>query len=428
MVLDGGWLQFGTPNAFSVASMLGETAFRCVVVMPAYRLNVFGFLYSSELKQDAVSADETVGNYGFWDQRLALEWTKDNIHLFGGNPSNITISGYSAGAYSVFYQLAYDLCLPEDKEIVKQACIWSNGPGVQPKAPSETQTQFNQLLSAVNISHSLSPAEKLTRLRAIPAKTLLRAATSIGIHQFRPTTDSAFIPLTLFASLDNGDFAQKLSARNVRIILGECRDEHYLYSIWFPPAQNSLSALRQRLIADYPRRVVDTLIKLYYPDSELPPDCKRWDSDAFGRIYADMQVHKLQRGLVYSLAAHGASHLLYRYRIEYRVKCVDKYVPPEWGVTHSTDQYIWFWGNGDVLQPEEKDVVQSTFIDPLVKFVNGEVNIGWGTTNYREMRRLKPDGTFEIWDDGMWEDGLRVWRALREVNASVGFDTEHAKL
>lgn len=65
--------------------------------MPAYRVNLFGFLYSAELAQDAADVGETVGNYGFWDQRMALEWIKENIHLLGGNGDNITISGYSAG-------------------------------------------------------------------------------------------------------------------------------------------------------------------------------------------------------------------------------------------------------------------------------------------------------------------------------------------
>lgn len=96
---DGGWLQLGTPNMFSVAALLGETDFKCVVVMPAYSLNVFGFLYSSELQQDAASAGFTSDNYGFWDQRLALEWTGENVHLFGGNANNITLAGYSAGIY-----------------------------------------------------------------------------------------------------------------------------------------------------------------------------------------------------------------------------------------------------------------------------------------------------------------------------------------
>lgn len=82
-----------------MAALLGETDFKAVVVMPAYRLNVFGFLYSTELEQDAASVGESVGNHGFWDQRLALEWTRDNVHLFGGNPANITLAGYSAGSY-----------------------------------------------------------------------------------------------------------------------------------------------------------------------------------------------------------------------------------------------------------------------------------------------------------------------------------------
>lgn len=100
-VTDGGWLQFGTPNTFNVGSLLGETSFKAVVVMPAYRVNLFGFLYSAELEEDAATAGETVGNHGFWDQRLALEWTKENAHLFGGNGKNITISGYSAGTPAI---------------------------------------------------------------------------------------------------------------------------------------------------------------------------------------------------------------------------------------------------------------------------------------------------------------------------------------
>ena len=70
---------------------------QAIVVTPAYRLGVFGFLYGSELERDAESANETTGNHGFWDQRLALEWTRDMAGSLGGNSSNLTIAGYSAG-------------------------------------------------------------------------------------------------------------------------------------------------------------------------------------------------------------------------------------------------------------------------------------------------------------------------------------------
>ena len=63
--------------------------------MPAYRLNVFGFLASSELLQEG--SELGAGNYGLWDQRAALEWTVENIKYFNGDPTQITLGGFSAG-------------------------------------------------------------------------------------------------------------------------------------------------------------------------------------------------------------------------------------------------------------------------------------------------------------------------------------------
>jgi hypothetical protein len=49
--------------------------------------------------------DVIPGNNGLKDQLLAIQWTHDNIHLFGGNPDQITIFGESAGSGSCAYQL-----------------------------------------------------------------------------------------------------------------------------------------------------------------------------------------------------------------------------------------------------------------------------------------------------------------------------------
>ncbi|KAJ6020481.1 CAZyme family CE10 [Penicillium herquei] len=423
--IHGGWLQFGSPNGFNAAALLGETDFKAVLVMPAYRVNLFGFLYSSELAEDAAAVSETVGNHGFWDQRMALEWIKGNIHLFGGNSNNITISGYSAGANSVFHQLAYDLRQPDSESIVRQACMFSNSPAVQPKSPAETQAQFNQLLTAVGIPLTLSANQKIARLRALPPRTLLDAGKSIDIHQFRPTTDSGFILPTLFQSLDNGEFARDMLRRNVRLMLGECSDERYLYAVWFPPKANTLSALRTRLIADYPEKIVDAVLPLHYPDGKLPADCKDWVSDAWGKIYADMQVYHMQRGLIHALTSNtgnvDASRLIHRYRIEYRAKCMDNAFPIEWGVTHSSDYPIWFWGNGNVLTPAEKKSTHEAFIGPLGRFIQGPDatgpdGFGWGTSGREGVRTLKSDRTVVIQKDALWEEGVNIWNALRSVD------------
>ncbi|OJJ83901.1 putative carboxylesterase [Aspergillus glaucus CBS 516.65] len=414
--IHGGWLQFGSPNGFSGAGILGDSPVNAIIVMPAYRLNVFGFLYSSELEHDAASVGETTGNHGFWDQRLALEWTRDNIGLFGGNKKNITVAGYSAGAYSTFHQLTYDLSLPPQQSIIKRACIWSNSPAAQPKHPPEAQSQFNALLTTLNISPTLPDSEKLARLRALDPDTLLNAATSTQFHQYRPTSDGAFVSQDLFKSLANGEFARRFRERGIKVLLGETRDEPNLYALWSPPEDNTLDALRTRLIAEYPTSTVDALLPLYYPDNKLPPGQENWDSDAFGRIYADMQVYKMQRGLIHSLVSHGVpDSSIYRYRVEMRVKCAEKQIPIEWGVTHATDHFIWFWGNGEVLEEREKGAVGRALIGPLARFLDGERDIGWGTSSHRQMRVLKGDGEVGIWEDEFWNEAMRVWGAVPEI-------------
>lgn len=61
----------------------------------AYRLGAFGFLSSAEVAKFGVL------NAAIHDQRFALRWVQKNIHLFGGDPDQVTIAGESAGGGSV---------------------------------------------------------------------------------------------------------------------------------------------------------------------------------------------------------------------------------------------------------------------------------------------------------------------------------------
>lgn len=210
-------------------------------------------------------------------------------------------------------------------------------------------------------------------------------------------------------------------------MLGECRDEHNLYATWLPPPDNTTSSLRRRLLADYPRPVVDTLLHIYAPADTTT---KTYPPSTFGHIYADIQVHTTQRGLIQSLAAAGASHLLHRYRIEYRLNCAAKTIPREWGVTHATDMYLWFWGNGEALESAEKRAIRSALVDPWKRFVRGDIDgdLDWGTNGPREMRTLMPDGSVKICRDELWDEAMRVWMALRGVGESEVVDDISSKL
>ena len=341
-------MQWGNANwkPAALAPLIYESAFKAIVVLPSYRLNALGFLSSKELADEAKSSNSEYGNMGFHDQRMALEWTHKNISLFGGNPANITVGGYSAGSHSTFQQLAHELYrVPDNKRIIKRAIMFSNSPGVQPRRIEEHQNQFDEFISKLDIPHDLSGSEKLARLRALPYQKLIEVQSKMEMSEFRALSDGSWLPMDLIGSINSGDFAARMKRRGITLLNGECRDEHNLYRNWRIP-DNSYQSVYTRLVADYPERVVSKLMKHYCGGSkDLPSGYADWQM-LFGHIYADIQVHHLERGFHNALFKGGLKpgKDVLRYRFDRRLKCVDDSVPPSWEVTHSTDVAIWFWG------------------------------------------------------------------------------------
>lgn len=158
------------------------------------------------------------------------------------------------------------------------------------------------------------------------------------------------------------------------------------------------------------------MAKEYCPNGELPKDCRSW-KEAFGRVYADIQIHATQRGFIDGLYKFGAGHLVYRYRIDWRSESVR--IPKKFGATHGADMAIWFLGDGRVLSKGEEEIVKEGFIDDMARFVNGERMEGWEGLKANEARRLKSDGTVDVWRDDKWEDGLKVWNAIISAPENV---------
>ena len=355
---------------------------------------------------------------------MALQWTYENISYFGGNASNITIGGYSAGSHSVFHQLSYDLGLPDEKTVVKRALMLSNGPGMQPKSLTEAQDQFDELLKALDIESDASPADKLARLRAISPRQVVEASNKIKHHQFRAVTDGSFVRHGLLEELSNGVYAKRMKRRNVKLIIGECSDEHFVYGLWRPPKPGYENML-YRLEADYPREACKVLMSHYFPNRKLPSKYTSWQA-VFGHIYADVQIHALRRGMVNALVKHGAGDLIHRYRIKWRAQCVDKELPEHFGASHGSDMAIWFWGNGNDLSEGEKNIALKTFHQPLSRFLKGE-KMEWGTQHAMQLRTLKSDGNVAIEEDTRLDEGLKLWNALKTVGAT-GSPKDMAKL
>jgi len=84
------------------------TAKEVILVTINYRLSIFGFLAHPFLS--ARDPEKRSGNYGSYDQALALKWVYENIEAFGGDSKNITIFGQSAGSMSVQTLISSSYC------------------------------------------------------------------------------------------------------------------------------------------------------------------------------------------------------------------------------------------------------------------------------------------------------------------------------
>jgi hypothetical protein len=206
----------------------------------------------------------------------------------------------------------------------------------------------------------------------------------------------------------------------VRILLGENADEHFQYAHWKPPRPGA-DPLLQRLLADYPAAVCRALLDFYFPDGgdKLPAKRKSW-KEAFGHIYAAVQIHASQRGFVDGLVRGGAGHLVHRYRNEFRAKSADRVYPKAHGATHGADNLLWWFGEPYGLTENEKTIVREALLEDFAKFIRGE-EIDLGNADKHEVRRLDGQGQSSIWIDSHWDDGIKTWSAIeRAMAGSMG--------
>jgi len=370
---------------------------------------VFGFLASHELLQEASANGSTVGNLGFWDQRLALEWTYNNIEGFGGNKKNITVGGLSAGAYSTFHQLAYELGLPDDEAIIRRVALFSNGAGLPPKPLREVQSHFGMLLTVLDIPKELDAQSKIKMLRGLTMEELIEATRKLPENFFRAVNDGQWVRHSLFQEIEDGRFARAMLRRGIKIMIGDLPDENNVYKLVQPPS--SYESLIQRLSVEYPEAASKKLAKIYCPGGGLPAG-STW-TETFGHIYADMQVHVTERGLLAALARTLPLSSIYRYRINWRAECVRKFMPIGMGVAHGCDLTVWFYGNGHSLLPEEQNLMRK-FLEPFAAFLSGEER-EYGTGSIEEVRAILPNMSIAIvWDDD-WRRCQKIWHSLHFV-------------
>jgi para-nitrobenzyl esterase len=168
----GGSWEFGSGSfllydADSDVGLVENTLF----VTINYRLNIFGFLAGDALK--AESPDGSVGNYGFQDQRAALQVVIDIIGDFGGNPNLITFFGESAGGGST----SSHLVSPRSAGMFQRAIIESGAWASWTAQPYNiSATRLPQLAGNVNCG---SAPDVLACMRALDANTVFNGQNGL---------------------------------------------------------------------------------------------------------------------------------------------------------------------------------------------------------------------------------------------------------
>ncbi|MDR8393069.1 carboxylesterase family protein [Aliifodinibius sp. S!AR15-10] len=215
-----------------------------VTVTVNYRLSVFGFMSHPALT--AESPHSASGNYGLLDQALALQWVKDNIETFGGDPGNITIAGESAGSISVSAQMAS----PLSRDLISGA-VGESGSllGALSAAPLKEGEKAGQKFQEVLGAGSLS------EMRKMPAEKVLEATAKEGVQRFSLTVDGHFFPRDPLEIYRSGEQA------DVPLLVGWNSQEmahQFLFQGKQPTPENY-----EKLVGDLYGENADKILELY---------------------------------------------------------------------------------------------------------------------------------------------------------------------
>ncbi|MFD9333288.1 carboxylesterase/lipase family protein [Streptomyces sp. NPDC060028] len=180
-----------------------------VLVSVNYRLGVLGY----GLFPDAPA------NRGLLDQIAALQWVRDNIAAFGGDPARVTVFGESAGAISIGALLA----APRAEGLFARAVLQSGAPEVLPRDGVRTMVRRMASLLKVPATAGAFAATALPDLLAAQAAAARRSSPLVGGPAFGLVTDPDTLP---------ADPLEAATGSGVALLLGWTTEE---YRLWLAP-------------------------------------------------------------------------------------------------------------------------------------------------------------------------------------------------
>jgi para-nitrobenzyl esterase len=253
-----------------------------VVVTINYRLGAYGFFAHPALT--AESAHKASGNYGLMDMLASLEWVKKNIAAFGGNPSNVTVFGQSAGAMAIGSLVSSPQSKGLFQRAISQSGAWM-GLGFSPSMRTRAEAEEAGVKAATEAG--LSTAEQLRALSAADVAAKLRSGGCPACM----IVDGWVIPedpSTVFA-------AGRQNA--VDVLVGANKDESFFSAKVTPEQFEQQARMRYGDLAD-------EYLKVYAHSTEAEASRSSHDGGGDGafwhmRLFADFEAKKGKKAYLY---------------------------------------------------------------------------------------------------------------------------------
>ena len=226
-----------------------------VVVSIQYRLGALGFMAHPALSAESerMNGRWGSGNYGALDQIAALEWVRENIEAFGGDPRRVTVFGESAGAGDIGTLLTSPLA----ENLFARAIMQSGGFQINStQTLREEEAMGVTLMSALGIEEG---AQSLQAMRALESQAIIEAVPkAVPSHYYDAIIDGWLL------SRPSGSVLQRGEQHRADLLIGFTADEWYMY---IPEAadEQRLTASLGRLVLEDDRSAARALLVTTQP-------------------------------------------------------------------------------------------------------------------------------------------------------------------
>ena len=225
-----------------------------VAISLNHRLNVFGFTYLAELGGEQFAQS---GNVGMLDIVAALEWIRDNVAAFGGDPSNVTIFGQSGGGGKVSALMA----MPSAHGLFHRAIVESGAAvtGVPRDRAAKSAAGFMQKLGL--------QANQVAKLQQMPMQQLLTAMGEMSGNGMPGSGSLVMAPVVDGKALPGDPFnpAAPALSKDIPLLIGSVETEvtFFPHQILDPIDDASLHAHVKQTLRRADDAQVDELIAVY---------------------------------------------------------------------------------------------------------------------------------------------------------------------